>query len=226
VAFSPGGKLLASGSTDGTVQRWNAATGHPVGPPLTGQQFVITQGPFITPDDTIYSVAFSPDGKTLASGSADGTVQRWNAATGHRDGPPMGGQHGHVFISGHEVTSVAFSPGGKLLASGGADGSVRLWDVATSQQIGGPLTGHTGPVTSVAFSPDGKTLASGSTDHTVRLWDAPYAAGVLPYLCALPTQSLTSAEWAQYLSSGLAYHRVCHSSPLRSPPPGLPRNFK
>ena len=116
------------------------------------------------PHRRIFSVAFSPDGKTLASGSRDGTVRLWDVATGHQIGNPLTGHTGSVW-------SVAFSPDGKTLASGGDDGTVRLWDVATGHQIGDPLTGHTGSVWSVAFSPDGKTLATGSDDGTVRLWD-------------------------------------------------------
>jgi WD40 repeat protein len=112
----------------------------------------------------VVAVAFSRDGKTLASGSADHTVRLWDVASRRPIGAPLAGHNG-------DVLSVAFSRDGKTLASGSADDTVRLWDVATHRQIGGPLTGHSGDVSSVAFSPDGKTLASASHDKTVRLWD-------------------------------------------------------
>jgi WD40 repeat protein len=112
----------------------------------------------------VFSVAFSPDGTTLASGGADGTVRLWDVATRRQIGRP------HTRHT-RAVHSVAFSPDGTTLASGSADGTVRLWNVATGRQIGEPLTGTSGDIESVAFSPDGTTLAVGSADGTVRLWD-------------------------------------------------------
>ena len=112
----------------------------------------------------VYSVAFSPDGKILASASQDGTIILRDVATRQPIGQPL---------TGHTswVTSVAFSPDGKTLASASDDKTIRLWDAATHQPIGQPLQGHGSAVWSVAFSPDGKTLASGSNDNTIRLWD-------------------------------------------------------
>ncbi|WP_084763412.1 NACHT and WD repeat domain-containing protein, partial [[Scytonema hofmanni] UTEX B 1581] len=112
--------------------------------------------------ELVISVAFSPDGKTLASGSADKTIKLWDVATGKIS----------QTLTGHSkwVNSVAFSPDGKTLASGSADKTIKLWDVATGK-LSQTLTGHSDGVYSVAFSPDGKTLASGSGDKTIKLWD-------------------------------------------------------
>ena len=109
---------------------------------------------------SVMAVAFSPDGKTLASGSD--TIRLWDTATGTHQ----------QTLEGHSrsVMVVAFSPDGKTLASGSDDNTIRLWDAATGthQQT---LEGHSHYVRVVAFSPDGKTLASGSWDNTIRLWD-------------------------------------------------------
>ena len=117
-----------------TARPWPPAT--PMAPcgcgtwPPTGRSAALTghTGP-------VDSVAFSPDGKTLATGSADGTVRLWDVATHRPDRRALTGHTG-------PVTSVAFSPDGKTLASGSADGTVRLWDVATHRQIGHPHRPH------------------------------------------------------------------------------------
>lgn len=110
--------------------------------------------------DYVQSVAFSPDGTQLASGSEDGTARIWDVATG-----------AEVLSMEHPdyVRSVAFSPDGSLIVTGADDGVVRLWDAATGDSVA-ELSGHTDYVRGVAFSPDGYLIASGSDDGTVRLW--------------------------------------------------------
>ncbi|MED7952152.1 nSTAND1 domain-containing NTPase [Streptomyces sp. BE303] len=110
----------------------------------------------------VLAVAYSPDGRTLATGSADHTVKLWDTAT-HR---MLATLTGH----GSTVMTVAFSPDGRTLASAGADRTVRLWDVS-SGRTKGVLTGHTDSVRSVAYLPDGHTLVTGGADRTVNLWD-------------------------------------------------------
>ncbi|WP_018504392.1 WD40 repeat domain-containing serine/threonine protein kinase [Parafrankia discariae] len=130
----------------------------PLGQPFTGH----TGG--------VWAMAFSSDGRTLATASGDRTARLWNITdpahpqalgqplTGHTDG----------------VTWLAISPDGRTLATTSLDDTARLWNItdpAHPQALGQPLTGHTDDVNSVAFSPDGRTLATGATDSTARLWN-------------------------------------------------------
>ncbi|KDQ11677.1 hypothetical protein BOTBODRAFT_189671 [Botryobasidium botryosum FD-172 SS1] len=118
---------------------------------------------------TVYSIAFSPDGLRIASGSFDEQIRIWDVATGAALLAPFRG-HGDV------IYSVAFSPNGSRIVSASADRTIRVWDVNTGAEVFAPLQGHGGAVLCAAFSPDGSTIVSGSSDRTIRLWDAPTGA--------------------------------------------------
>ena len=161
LAFSPGGEIFASGSSDNTLILWDGSiSGLPkrLATALEGHS------------DVVGSLDITGDGKTMASGSSDNTIRFWDI--GDADSPRQIGQP----LTGHteSVYSVDLSPNGELLASGSVDETIILWDVRDPQapkQIGQPLTGHETFVKAVAFSPDGQILASGDLDNKILLWN-------------------------------------------------------
>ncbi|KAG8776686.1 hypothetical protein FRC12_000784 [Ceratobasidium sp. 428] len=152
VAYSPSGGYIAVG-VGNMVQILDIWTQEFVGQAFEGHT------------DSVNSVAYSPDGAHVVSGSSDNTIRIWDAHTGQPIGQPL---QGHT----HWVRSVAYSPDGAHIVSGSSDNTIRIWDAHTGQPIGQPLRGHTDSVRSVAYSPDGSRIVSGSDDNTICIWDA------------------------------------------------------
>ncbi|NEO29710.1 MAG: NACHT domain-containing protein [Symploca sp. SIO3C6] len=149
VAFSPDGKLLATGDMNSEVRLYQVGD---------WQQIYTFRGH----TDWVTSVSFNPDSSVLATGSEDQTIKLWNVITGQCVGSLKGHDKG--------IWSVAFSLDGEMLASASDDYNLKIWDVSTGQCLK-TLQGHDNLVRAVVFCPDAQTLASGSADKTLKLWD-------------------------------------------------------
>ena len=182
-AFAPDGKWVLTGCNDGTASLWD---------PLTGKELrrlIPKAGAFLAvgnsdnlkmlatrPDVSVVSpssvvtVAVSPDGKKLLTGTGDRVARIWDARTGGLR-RRLVGHGGLIRPTGFGfVRSAVFSPDGRLVATGGDDRTVRLWDADTGRELR-RLLGHRREVEAVAFAPDGKRLLTGSLDQTARIWE-------------------------------------------------------
>ena len=150
VAFSPDDQMLAGGSSDGTIQIWDAGTGDRI-------------YEFKEHTDSVRAVHFSRDRTKLVSASLDGTSILWNLVG-------KGGKLHSPIQHNASVYTAKFSPDGNTFATGSADKLIRLWDTNTTEQT---LTfiGHKDSVRIFDFSPDGSTLVSGSPDGKIIVWD-------------------------------------------------------
>jgi WD40 repeat protein len=187
IAFSPDSKVLVSGGglrnavswpgSDGTARVWEISTG--------------TEITRMLHENDIKSVAFSPDGKFVVSGSDDNTARIWESKTGTE-----------IARMTHDdaVSSVAFSPDGRYVISGSWDGDLRIWVAATGKQL--VRMQHDGIVEMATFSPSGKYALSGGGDNTARIWEVATGKEITRMIHEHPVLSVAFSPDGKYAISG------------------------
>jgi len=182
-ALSPDGRLVLSGSSDGTIKLWSLSTGREMRtlwePPkgLTTSPKGIYN---VTLTVSVNSVTFSPDGRFVLSGNSDGTMILWEVNTGKK----IKKWRGHS----KDVNSVAFSQDGVFAASGGSDGLVKLWKMPSGRRKWTFFDNNSTKISSVTFSPDGRFLLTGGVGCPVILWSVSSGKKIKTFSDQSPTQ--------------------------------------
>jgi WD40 repeat protein/tRNA A-37 threonylcarbamoyl transferase component Bud32 len=178
VAISPDGKTIASNS-DRTIKLWDLNTGAEIAS-LSGHS------------QRVNVVNFTPDGRTLVSGSDDTTIKVWNLATGQ----PIHTLAGYS----DSVHALVISPDGKIIVGSSDDNTIKIWNLTTGQSIR-KLVGHQFWVRSIAMSPDGKILASGGFDKTIKLWNLTKGYAIRSWASSKTITSLAVSPDGKILAS-------------------------
>ncbi len=188
LAYSPSGKYIAAGMTNGDIHLWTLKDGE-LRYRLSGHT------------DMVWSVAFSPDSSLLATGCEDETVRVWDVDSGEC----------LLHVTAHDgwVKSVCFLTGNARLATAGHDGNVRIWDITSGECIKS-WSAHDSWIWSIAVSPDGHLLATAGQDHTVKLWEtASYRCIRVLTQHTEPVRTIAFAPHGQTLLSAGFDHLLC-----------------